>query len=163
MGNATSCTPYAVPTGSIKVIDSNGGVEEYMHTVRAAELMVENPGQFVCDSNYLKVGYRIPGLVADEELEPHRLYFLLPMDMLYSVLAEEEVASLSCKASKAMRKRGRSKNIGRRILPVLSEFCLFPTEDKPVAERTRSVNKMCGRMSKERSWTPALDTIEEVP
>ncbi|KAG1334823.1 putative DUF4228 domain protein [Cocos nucifera] len=125
--------------------------------------MVENPGQFVCDSNYLKVGCRIPGLVADEELEPHRLYFLLPMDMLYSVLTEEEKVSLLCKASKAMKKGGGPKNIGRRILPVLSDFCLFPTEDKQVAERTRRVNKVGRRMSRERSWTPALDTIEEVP
>lgn len=134
-----------------------------MHTVRAAELMVENPGQFVCDSNYLEVGCRIPGLVADEELEPHRLYFLLPMDMLYSVLTEEEEVSLSCKASKARKKGGGTKNVGRRILPVLGDFCLFPTEDEQVAERTRSVNKVGGRIARVRSWMPALDTIEEVP
>ncbi|XP_010926075.1 uncharacterized protein [Elaeis guineensis] len=163
MGNTTSCTPYAISTRSIKVMDSNGGVEEYMHSLRAAELMVENPGQFVCDSNYLKVGCRIPGLVADKELEPRRLYFLLPMDMLYSVLTEEEMASISCKASSAIKKGGGSKNIGRRILPVLGDFCLFPTGAKQVKETRGSVKNVGEMLSTERSWRPALDTIEEVP
>ncbi|KAG1330593.1 hypothetical protein COCNU_02G005610 [Cocos nucifera] len=146
-------------------MDSNGGVEQYVHSVRAAELMVENPGQFVCDANYLKVGCRVPGLVADKELEPRRLYFLLPMDMLYSVLTEEEMASISCKASSAIKKGGGySRNIGRRlILPVLGDFCLFPAGAKQVKGRTGTVKNVGEMLSTGRSWRPALDTIEEVP
>ncbi|RWW87160.1 hypothetical protein BHE74_00004046 [Ensete ventricosum] len=161
MGN-TACAPYAAAGsgGSIKVISSDGGFEEYVHSVRAAELMVENPGEFVCDADHLSVGCRIPGLVADEELERRRLYFLLPMDLLFSVLTEEEMAALSCRASTATKKRGVAKNFGRRILPVvLSDFCLFPAEAKRVSDTTSSVK----RMSTQRSWKPALDTIEEVP
>ncbi|THU53050.1 hypothetical protein C4D60_Mb10t10350 [Musa balbisiana] len=152
MGN-TACAPYAAGSGgSIKVISSDGKFEEYVHSVRAAELMVENPGEFVCDADHLSVGCRIPGLVADEELERRRLYFLLPMDLLFSVLTEEEMAALSCRASTATKKRGVAKNFGRRILPVLS------AEAKRASETTSSVK----RMSTQRSWKPALDTIEEV-
>ncbi|URE42859.1 fruit protein [Musa troglodytarum] len=142
-----------------EVIGSDGEFEEYVHSVRAAELMVENPGEFVCDAHHLSVGCRIPGLVADEELERRRLYFLLPLDLLFSVLTEDEMAALSCRASTATKKRGVAKNFGRRILPVLSDFCLFPAEAKRVSETTGSVK----RMSTQRSWKPALDTIEEVP
>ncbi|XP_064941618.1 uncharacterized protein LOC135595043 [Musa acuminata AAA Group] len=153
MGN-TACAPYATGSGgSIKVISSDGKFEEYVHSVRAEELMVENPGEFVCDADHLSVGCRIPGLVADEELERRRLYFLLPMDLLFSVLTEEEMAALSCRASTATKKRGVAKNFGRRILPVLG------AEAKRASETTGSVK----RMSTQRSWKPALDTIEEVP
>ncbi|OEL38843.1 hypothetical protein BAE44_0000135, partial [Dichanthelium oligosanthes] len=54
--------------------------------VRASELMLDHPGQFVCDSGRLAVGCRVPGVAADELLRPRHAYFLLPMDMLYSVL-----------------------------------------------------------------------------
>ncbi|RZS22348.1 hypothetical protein BHM03_00055104 [Ensete ventricosum] len=159
MGNS-ACTPFAASGGSIRVINGEGGLEEHVQSVRAAELMVENPGQFVCSSNHLSVGCRIPGLTADEALQRRRVYFLLPMDMLFSVLTEEEMAALSRRASAAMKRWGASNNhIGRRIFPVLSDLCLLPAETKQVNEPAR-ISK---RMSRQRSWKPALDTIVEVP
>ncbi|CAL9183719.1 unnamed protein product [Musa hybrid cultivar] len=158
MGNS-ACTPFAASGGSTKVINGEGGLEEYVQSVRAAELMVENPGQFVCSSNHLSVGCRIPGLKADEALQRRRVYFLLPMDMLFSVLTEEEMAALSRRASAAMKWGVSKNNIRRRIFPVLSDLCLLPAEAKKVNEPAR-ISK---RMSRKRSWKPALDTIVEVP
>ncbi|WOL02864.1 hypothetical protein Cni_G11583 [Canna indica] len=165
MGNTASCTPYAVAgRGSTKVINGDGDFEEYAHSVRAAELMVENPGQFVCDSNYLSVGCRVPGLAADEELERRRLYFLLPMDMLFSVLTEDEMEAISRRAATATKKGwGASKNIGRRIFPVLSDFCLIPAEAKQVIESKPTARNIRRPVSRQKSWKPALDTIEELP
>ncbi|CAL9093045.1 unnamed protein product [Musa acuminata var. zebrina] len=158
MGNS-ACTPFSASGGSTKVINGEGGLEEYVQSVRAAELMVENPGQFVCSSNHLSVGCRIPGLKADEALQRRRVYFLLPMDMLFSVLTEEEMAALSRRASAATKWGASKNNIRRRIFPVLSDLCLLPAEAKKVNEPAR-ISK---RMSRQRSWKPALDTIVEVP
>ncbi|XP_072961136.1 uncharacterized protein [Typha angustifolia] len=162
MGNTASCTPCAVYPRPAKVIGNDGLIEEYAHTVRVAELMFDNPGQFVCDSDHLNVGCRIPGLAADDELEQHHVYFLLPMDMLYSVLTEEEMSTLSCRASGAVRKSGSKKNNIVKTIPTLGDFCLFPPETKQVEEPNSSVS-LSVRMSRQRSWIPALDTIEEVP
>ncbi|XP_066382133.1 uncharacterized protein [Miscanthus floridulus] len=111
MGNTPSCILLAVaPAGggsrasssssaaatTTKVIHADGTVTRLARPVRASELMLDHPGQFVCDARRLAVGCRVPGVAADELLQPrHACYFLLPMDMLYSVLTHEEMAALS--------------------------------------------------------------------
>ncbi|XP_077242274.1 DUF4228 domain protein [Tasmannia lanceolata] len=161
MGNTASCSPSIICGREFKVLFSDGRVEEYKWPIKAAELMLENPRQFVCDLTDLKVGRRIPGLAADEDLEPRRFYFLLPMEMIYSVLTNEDMVSLSNKASKAM-KQGGSKNIGR-IFPVFSEFCMFPSEVKPVNDLVIRYSDSNERFSRQGSWRPSLDTIVETP
>ncbi|KAL0904522.1 hypothetical protein M5K25_026646 [Dendrobium thyrsiflorum] len=161
MGN-TSCTPcpvYGAGSNSIKVIESNGRVHVFFYSINAEELMLENPGNFVCDSTYLQVGCRIRGLNADEELMRRGLYFLLPNDLLFSVLTEEEMKCLLGRAAGSMKvKRGRGrpkmKMIRRTDDEYLREF---------LAERKQSCDQMLGvdRMQRLRSWEPALDTIDE--
>ncbi|CAK9158644.1 unnamed protein product [Ilex paraguariensis] len=160
MGNVASCAPSIISYGVVKVLSSDGTLEIYTRPVKAAELMLENPGRFICDSGHLKVGHRIPGLSADDDLERRQLYFLLPMEMLYSVLTNEEKITLTDKASKAL-KQG-SLNLAR-IFPVLGDFCLFPpSEDKTVDSPAR-VPELAERYSRQRSWRPALETIIETP
>ncbi|KAI4351044.1 hypothetical protein L6164_005432 [Bauhinia variegata] len=167
MGNAASCTPSLMANGVIKVLFFDGRLEAFKRPLNAAELMVEYPGQFVCDSSYLKVGHRIQGLLADEELERRKFYFLLPMDLLYSVLTHEEMSSLNYKAARGMKHA--SFNHLSKIFPVFSEFCMFPSEAKRLMEGQKSqevkVNEpdTVQRYSKQRSWKPALETIDETP
>uniref|UniRef100_A0A1D1ZE06 Carbamoyl-phosphate synthase large chain n=1 Tax=Anthurium amnicola TaxID=1678845 RepID=A0A1D1ZE06_9ARAE len=161
MGNHASCAPYIVSGGrAVKVVHDDGRVAAYTRPVRAAELMAENPWQFVCDAGDLRVGHRVPGLAAEVELERHRLYFLLPVDMLYSVLTEEEMASL-CRAAGATKRRIASAgSIRKMIFPVLGDSCMFPSEvQKPPA--VRKVEEGVGRVARQRSWQPSLDTIHE--
>lgn len=163
MGNAAaSCAPSIISTSVVKVLLLDGPLEIYTRPIKAAELMLENQRQFVCDSANLKVGHRVQGLSADEELERRKLYFLLPMEMLYSVLTVEEMDSLTNKVSKAL-KQG-SLNFAK-IFPVLGEFCMFPnSEAKMRDERGDSIREGSGeRYSRQRSWTPALETIVETP
>ncbi|CAJ1936590.1 unnamed protein product [Sphenostylis stenocarpa] len=163
MGNAASCTPSFTANGGIKVLFLDGRLETYTKPMRAAELMLEYPGQFVCDSSYLKVGHRIQGLLADEELERRKFYFLLPMELLYSVLTHEEMSSLNYKASRAT-KHASFNNLGK-IFPVFSEFCMFPSELKRLETANQVVREPepVERYSKQRSWRPALETIDETP
>ncbi|XP_062208314.1 uncharacterized protein LOC133909775 [Phragmites australis] len=192
MGNTPSCIPL-VPGGgcspslstTTKVIHADGTVTRLARPVRASKLMLDHPGQFVCDSGRLAVGCRVPGVAADELLQPRRAYFLLPMDMLYSVLTDEEMAALSefhaATAAASSWKRittahGRdhdrsasssakdSCNDGARVYPMLGllEADLGAAQPKRAAA---GVNKSSGAavLRRHRSWQPALDTIEEVP
>ncbi|KAK3440701.1 hypothetical protein EUGRSUZ_B00987 [Eucalyptus grandis] len=160
MGNAASCAPSIIISGSsvAKVLSSDGKMQIYTRPVRAAELMLENPGQFLCNSSTLRVGHRIHGLLADEELELRRFYFFLPMELLYSVLTYEEMSALTYRASKAL-KHGSFNNLSK-IFPV----CIFPSESKRTEGSDRDVVlEPIERYSKQRSWRPALETIVETP
>lgn len=164
MGNVASCAPSMISNGVAKVFTGDGRLRIYTRAVRVGEIMVENPGEFVCDSSHLKVGHRIPGLSADEELELRQIYFLLPMDMLYSVLTTEEMNMLNEKASKAL-KQGGSLNFSK-IFPVLGlgDFCLFPNSDTKTLESAEiDCQEETDKYSRQRSWTPALETIVELP
>ncbi|KAE9597479.1 hypothetical protein Lal_00030008 [Lupinus albus] len=163
MGNAASCTPSLISNGVYKVLYLDGRLEFYTKQMRASELMIEYPEQFVCDSSYLKVGHRIQGLLADEELERRKFYFLLPMDLLYSVLTHDEMSSFNYKASKALLKHGSFNNLGK-IFPV----CMFlPSEPKKIEAYSEvmiepePVPVPVERYLKQRSWRPALETIDE--
>ncbi|KAM7479630.1 hypothetical protein LguiA_027843 [Lonicera macranthoides] len=165
MGNAAaSCAPSIISAGVVKVLLLDGRLEIYTRPIKAAELMLENQLQFVCDSANLKVGQRVQGLSADEELERRKLYFLLPMEMLYSVLTIEEMDSLTNKVSKGL-KQG-SLNFAK-IFPVLGEFCMFPNSEAKMRDErgdSDSIREGSGeRYSRQRSWTPALETIVETP
>lgn len=95
-GRASSSSSSAAAATTTKVIHADGTVTRLARPVRASELMLDHPGQFVCDARRLAVGCRVPGVAADELLQPrHACYFLLPMDMLYSVLTDDEMAALS--------------------------------------------------------------------
>ncbi|KAF9671293.1 hypothetical protein SADUNF_Sadunf12G0032300 [Salix dunnii] len=159
MGNATSCAPSILSNGVVRVLFSdNGNLQIYTKPVKAAELMLENPGQFVCDSTSLKVGTRIHGLSADDELERRQLYFVLPMELLYSVLTHEELSALTCQATRALK----YNNFGKILLPVLvDQLCIFQSEGKTMDSVATEPQPMVERYSKQRSWKPALETIVE--
>ncbi|XP_057472873.1 uncharacterized protein LOC130761402 [Actinidia eriantha] len=168
MGNVASCAPSIIcSSGAVKVMLFDGRLEIYTRSVKAAELMLENPGQFICESTNLKVGHRVPGLSADEQLKPHHLYFLLPMDMLYSVLTNEDLASLAPPPSKtctAFYNKQGSFNF-RSMFPVLGDFCMFPNSDvrKTPGNYSPEEPVVAERYSRQRSWMPALETIVETP
>ncbi|KAI3473918.1 hypothetical protein Pfo_028112 [Paulownia fortunei] len=164
MGNVALCAPSVISNVVVKVLSSDGRLMIYTRApVKAAEIMLENPGQFLCESIHLKVGQRIPGICAEEELERGQVYFLLPMEMLYSVLTNEEMKCLNQKASKGM-KQAATLNFSK----IFPEFCLFPngSEAKAVEDSAAigiSNSQQFERYSRQRSWQPALETIIETP
>lgn len=164
MGNVAMCSPSIISNNEVKVLSSDGRLLIYTKTpIKAAEIMLENPGQFLCESSYLKVGQRIPGICAEEELERGQVYFLLPMEMLYSVLTNEELKFLSHKTSKGMK---QALNFSK----IFPEFCLFPSAEANAVEDLEEIGssnsnslQQVERYSRQRSWQPALETIVETP
>lgn len=183
MGNAASCAPSITSNGATKVLSSDGTMEIYTQPIKAAELMLESPGMFVCDSTSLQVGQRIHGLSADEELEKRHLYLLLPMELLYSVLTHEEMSSFTSFGTnpKPLVNNGNTTNNNSnstnnnnsgsstfvnfgKIFPSLGEFCKFlPSETKTLGSPINCQPEPVERYSKQRSWRPALETIVETP
>uniref|UniRef100_A0A0D3EJ15 Uncharacterized protein n=1 Tax=Oryza barthii TaxID=65489 RepID=A0A0D3EJ15_9ORYZ len=152
MGITPSCIPLAPVAGgssstACKIIHVDGTVTRLPRPVRASELMVDYPGQFVCDSGRLAVGCRVPGVAADELLEPRHAYFLLPMDMLYSVLTDEEMAALS---SFHAATAASSSSTPRRTAAAAAAAGVKPSGGG-------------GGVKRHRSWHPRLEAIDEVP
>ncbi|KAI4329984.1 hypothetical protein MLD38_028302 [Melastoma candidum] len=165
MGNAALCTPSIASTSASKVVTFDGKLTLFTRSIRVADLMIQHPNHFLCDSSTLQVGQRVQGLATDEELEPRRLYFVIPMELLYSVLTYEEMSALTYKATKAL-KHGSGFNNLSRIFPVFTESCIFPGnhEGKRASEGTDGGNDdfvVFERYGKQRSWQPALETIVE--
>ncbi|VAH55183.1 unnamed protein product [Triticum turgidum subsp. durum] len=200
MGNKPACMSLAPVPGSAsaassgggcKVIHADGRVTRLARPVRASELMLDHPGKFVCDACRLAVGSRVPGVAADELLQPRRAYFLLPMDMLYSVLTDDEMAALAAASHGAAtaataawrrivvtttrRRRGGNNSSGGRgassrqsngdagrVFPVVG---LLQLQDAPAGHSTIGVKSSGATVGlrRLRSWRPVLDTIEEAP
>jgi hypothetical protein len=199
MGNTPSCIPLgggaassssssaAAATDATTVIHADGTVTRLARPVRASELMLDHPGRFVCDSGRLAVGCRVPGVAADELLRPRHAYFLLPMDMLYSVLTDDEMAALSeshaataaaaswkriatsthRSATGAHAKDDDCSSDGARVYPMLGllETASLAADNNSKHElRAGPAGKSSGAgFRRHRSWQPVLDTIEEVP
>ncbi|GLJ44741.1 hypothetical protein SUGI_0940800 [Cryptomeria japonica] len=176
MGNYVSCAASTVPSKMFKVVLPNGSVQEFHRRVKAAELMLENPQQFVCHANGLQIGRRINPLLADEDLELGQLYFLLPMQKLKGVLSGTDMASLAFKANSATKGSGHGKN-NAKILPLLfgdmlperrkdadllmdekaQELPRLNLEDDP--DLSTAFEQL--RLSGCRAWKPKLETISE--
>lgn len=162
MGNAALCAPSLTSNGAVKIVTSDGRLLIYTRqAVKAAEIMLENPGHFLCESTHLKIGQRIPGICAEEELERGQVYFLLPMEMLYSVLTDDEMKFLTQTASRGIKQAAITLKISR----IFPEFCLFPNGNSGVAGSTDEIcaGESQQRYSRQRSWQPALETIVETP
>jgi hypothetical protein len=178
-------------SASCKVIHADGRVTRLARPVRASELMLDNPGQFVCDACRLAVGCRVPGVAADELLQPRRAYFLLPIDMLYSVLTDDEMAALSAASHGALaaatsawkrivtsttaaRRRGgtadrQTNGDGGRVFPVVGLLQLHDDHGGNNGAGHASAGAKSrggaapGGLRRHRSWKPVLDTIDEAP
>ncbi|GAB2219914.1 hypothetical protein Drorol1_Dr00007554 [Drosera rotundifolia] len=157
MGNVASCAPSIISNGRIKVLKWDGTIEAHTRPIKVSELMVQNPGHFLCDPSSLQVGHRIPGIFSEDELHCPRFYLLLPMDMLYAVLTFEEMSHLRYKASRASRYRRE------RIFPLCVDFKFVRFRDSVCSEDVVEAEDVTvTRLSSQRSWKPALETVVEV-
>ncbi|EYU40113.1 hypothetical protein ABFS82_09G059800 [Erythranthe guttata] len=175
MGNAAlMCAPSIISNGGgggvVRVVSTTDG-RLLIYTTKssppkAAEILIRNPGEFLCESTHLRVGQRIPGVCADEELEIGQLYFLLPMEMLYSVLTDDEMNSI-VNTHKTSTKLGfkqqavifSKKNITSITFPH-DFFCLFPNNNNN-NNNLEDESANGERFIRQRSWEPALETIHE--
>ncbi|KAG2699460.1 hypothetical protein I3843_07G192200 [Carya illinoinensis] len=168
MGACFSCRSSAA-FKSIRVVHFNGFVEDFENPVSVSQVTGKPPKHFVCTpaqllstataSNYLK---------PDTQLEPGKLYFLLPYSTLQAEISPLDLASIAKRLIK-VAKTNRSQAKSSRASPSISPYGSSPVLNSP----SRSPNRFgepevsmvalgaTQRSSRARSWKPILDPIRE--
>ncbi|TYI01589.1 hypothetical protein ES332_A11G212100v1 [Gossypium tomentosum] len=108
-----------------KVVDIDGRVQELRQPVQARNIISQNPNCFLCSSESMAIGTCVPQVPDDEELQPGRVYFLLPLSHSHKPLSLPDLCALAIKASSGLGTYGvdlystNSKLIPRRSAKVL--------------------------------------------
>ncbi|KAF8052318.1 hypothetical protein N665_1572s0002 [Sinapis alba] len=166
MGNTSSCAPSNSSSGSVVKILApfTGTLEVFSKPIKTSDIVSQNySGLFITDSTLLQVGHRVTAVSPDEFLRPRRhLYLLLPTDMLYSVLTQEELALISEKAAEILNESryNHLKKIFRRRNS-LSVNDHDKHGDHDVVEKRETLEEKVLYESKYGSWRPGLETIVE--
>ncbi|CAN4112310.1 unnamed protein product [Withania somnifera] len=84
------------------VIQMNGKLQEFRQPITAGEILVQNPGFFLCSSEAMNVNSLVPQLAKDEMLQLGQLYFLIPVSKLQTPLSLQDMCILAVKASTAL-------------------------------------------------------------
>lgn len=97
MGNHISCLQiqHEPPTGTIKLIKSDGLVKIYDRPIHVSEVMLEFPKHLVCRSDSFYIGQKIPALSENDQLQLGQKYFVLPKHFFQSVLSFVTIASFT--------------------------------------------------------------------
>ncbi|OAY35381.1 hypothetical protein MANES_12G096900v8 [Manihot esculenta] len=87
---------------TIKVIHSEGKLQELKHPTRASFIKIQNPNCFLCSLESMSVGMCVPQVSDDEELQLGQIYFLLPLSQAHKPLFLSDLCALAAKASSAL-------------------------------------------------------------
>lgn len=179
MGNHLACVhPTSSSLAPIHVLQAHTGrLSQLLEIANVADLMIDYSGQFVCHSNALHSGQRIPPLPADAELKMGELYVVLPMHKLHARLSPEEMAALSSLiqlSRPALRKRSHNKvhSEGPVLIQTLPPLQVAGTRSQVTAlhhscsssllPQDGTSQQLHWMACKSRSWAPRLDTINEL-
>ncbi|KAH7835685.1 hypothetical protein Vadar_028755 [Vaccinium darrowii] len=95
-GGVTKWPPTA------KVIDLEGGLQEFIQPIRAGQILYQNPNCFLCSSETMFLGSRMPQVPNNEELQLGQIYFLIPISKSQTPLTLPDLCALAIKASSAL-------------------------------------------------------------
>ena len=148
------CISCILPCGAldvIRVVHSNGHVEEISGTIRAAEIMKLNPRHMLKKPSSPSDDHTCPKMVVlppDAELQRGKIYFLIPLPK-----AHEKSRSRS--SSKKKRRVSESNNITVTNLLINSDQYLSEIlSEKVSVQRDR-------RGGRTGVWRPHLESISE--
>jgi hypothetical protein len=163
MGNYVSCCfPQSLGAQTAKLFDVHGNLQQVKLPLKAAELMLEQPGYAIAPVEELRQTRRISAMKADDELSAGKVYLLVPTGKVHCKVSELEMAiiELACKKRASMLKPSGSK-----VSPATSE-----AEPKEVGEDDDDVNSFGGdqvaglpghQFWNYKRWSPVLEPISE--
>ncbi|MCD9643587.1 hypothetical protein HAX54_031189 [Datura stramonium] len=120
MGNFTSCPvlPTIRNSKAARVVLPGGEIRQFREPVKAAEIMMENPSNFLVDSSSLSIGRRFSPLSADEDLEFGNVYIMFPMKRVNSVVTAADMTLLLLAANSAAKRiSGGNVKISPEVSP----------------------------------------------
>ncbi|XP_048135639.1 uncharacterized protein LOC125315240 [Rhodamnia argentea] len=96
------------PPSTLKLIHTDGRLQEFTQTIKASHLLSQNPNCFLCSSESMFIDSIVPRIHEEEDLCLGQLYFLLPLSMSQAPLSFRELCVLAIKASTALESSSRS-------------------------------------------------------
>ncbi|XP_077249569.1 uncharacterized protein LOC143889272 [Tasmannia lanceolata] len=155
------CISCILPCGSldvIRIVHSNGHVEEFTKTIRACEVMKANP-KHVLRKTYFSseegvgVVSRIVVVPPDAELQRGKIYFLMPVST-----QPDKTRSGSVTRRKKKKRETQSKNtspIEETKLLISDQYLSEILSEKASTQRDR-------RRGRVGIWRPHLESISEI-
>jgi hypothetical protein len=163
MGACFSLCKSSPAAKSIRLVHMNGYVEDFEHPVSVSQATGKPPKHFVCTPAQLLCAGSEP-LDPDTQLQPGKIYFLLPFSVLRADVSPLDLVSI-------VKKLTAVAKAGRREQPKSSQTSQYgssPVFSSPGTSPSRFMEpegKMVAygaqRSCRARSWTPILDTIRE--
>ncbi|KAK2649638.1 hypothetical protein Ddye_017127 [Dipteronia dyeriana] len=168
MGNYTSSCFYMHSRShkTTKIIDSNGHQRQVNVPIKAAEIMIEEPGHVICPVDELLRTHRVLPTKADDGLQAGKVYMLFPVVRVNGKVKEEEIKAAcgnqKIKKRSLLRRRRKSTSDGAKVLPVVNE----DVKDEVDGQFTVSGETVTGfpgyRLGNPKQWSPVLEAISEV-
>ncbi|KAL6012438.1 hypothetical protein ACLOJK_002927 [Asimina triloba] len=105
-------SPPCSPTPA-KLILVDGTLREFHQPIRARHVTSDHHACFVCDAESMRVGSQVPHVEDDENLQPGRIYFLLPAALFRDELSLQQLCELAVKAGAALGKSTPAEDLPR--------------------------------------------------
>lgn len=155
------CISCILPCGFldvIRIVHSNGRVEEFSKTIRASEIMKANPKHVLRKSSTTSseegVVPRIVILPPDAELQRGKIYFLVPASSL-----AEKTRSSSARKKKKRDPHSSSNSSSESPVKVTKLLVSDQYLSEILSEKSTQRDKRRGRVG---IWRPHLESISEI-
>ncbi|KAK4849465.1 hypothetical protein QYF36_025100 [Acer negundo] len=173
MGNYTSScfSLHSRSHKTTKIIDSNGHQRQVNVSIKAAEIMIEEPGYVICPVDELLRTHRVSPMKADDGLQAGKVYILFPVVRVNGKVKEEEIATIMNKVAcgdqnkkkrSLLRRRRKSTSGGAKVLPAVNEEVNDEVDSKFTASGETDTGFPGHRFGNPRQWSPILEAISEV-
>ncbi|XP_043701382.1 uncharacterized protein LOC122651887 [Telopea speciosissima] len=154
------CISCILPCGAldvIRVIHSNGHVEEFSHTIRASEVMKANPKHVLRKQSSPSetdngVVPKIVIVPPDAELQRGKIYFLMPV----SSLPEKNPSGSTARRRRRREQDSNGSSISMTKLLISEQYLSEILSEKISTQRDR-------RRGRVGVWRPHLESISETP
>ncbi|KAE8723212.1 Secretion-associated RAS super family 2 isoform 1 [Hibiscus syriacus] len=150
MGNiASGCfIPDSIRKNIAEVIDARGNIWRVKLPVKAAEIMLEEPGHVISSVKDLKRTRSVVAVRADDELLAGEVYVLVPIGRVRNKVTDTDMAIIE-----AVCRGKKTRKSGAKVSPEVEESGVRVA---PVAAPRGYRSGSC------RPWTPVLESITEV-
>lgn len=169
MGAWFSCrSSPPVEIESIRVVHLNGYVEDFDQPVSVSQVTGNPPKHFVCTpAQLLSSTNGSKPLKPETQLEPGKIYFVLPYTAFQAEVSPLDLASM-VKRLNTVAKNSRYEAKSPRASPLLNQYGSSPVGNSPARSPNRFAEPEASTgahgaksSSRARSWRPLLDTITE--